>query len=233
MTRGVRVRALGAVMLAGVLVLSGCGGDEEGGTDDVSGTRAPGPDDGTDADAVTDDAGRTGAAPTGPPTAPADIDVEAGERSASGGTSVVVDGDRAAFVLPSGGIACTVNEVTAVCEVQDLSYTPQAGHLVDDSLGDCTAQDATAIMINDGQGAWTCVEDPILPQAWVAAGGWWARANESETLKIGNNTMAVLSYGSTLTVGPVTCASSEDGVRCSSSATGRSFFVSRSSYQFG
>ncbi|WP_122261166.1 hypothetical protein [Ornithinimicrobium cerasi] len=231
MTRRARARALAAVALAAALTLSGCGGDDEDGgvTDGASGTAGPAP----DTDAATDGAAQTAPAPTGPPTAPADIAVEPGSRSAGGGTAIVVEGDRAAFVLPSGNVACTLNDVTAVCEVDDRSFTPRADHLVDDSLGDCTAEAATAIMINDGPGAWTCVEDPIRPQTVVSSGGWWAEQNGSETLDLGGATVAVLPYGSSISIGQVTCSAAEAGVSCSSGETGRSFFVSRSSYQYG
>lgn len=225
------MRALGAVALTGMLVLSGCAGGEDVDGQDEAPVTATGTD--TDTATSTDEAAQSVPVPTAPPTEPADIRAEPGERSAGGGTSVVVEGDRAAFVLPSGNVACTVNEVTAVCEVDDRSFTPLADHLVDDVIGDCSADRASAIMINDGRGAWTCVDDPIKPQAWVAAGGWWARENDSETVKVGNNTLAVLSYGSSISVGPVSCTAAEDGVRCTNSSTGRSFFLSRSSYQYG
>lgn len=229
MTRRARVRPLGAVALAGVLVLSGCGGEDEGGAEDQAPVSAT-----TDVDGDgSDEAPQTAAGPTAPPTEPASIRAEPGDRSVDGGTSIVVEGDRAAFVLPSGNVACTLNDVTAVCEADDRSFTPLGDHLVDDIIGDCTAEQATAIMINDGRGAWTCVEDSIKAQAWVAAGGWWAKANDSETVKIGRNTMAVLPYGSSISVGPVSCSASEAGVSCSNSDTGRSFTLSRGGYEYG
>ena len=231
MPRGARVRALATVLLASGLVLAGCSGEDEGGAVATTGA-------GTDSQAPSGgDAGeQTGAAAyTGPPTEPGDIRPKPGDRSATGGTSVVVTGDRATFILPSGSTACTVSTTTAVCQLdaEAQGFAVQGGHLVDDTLGDCTVGNANAIMINDGQGAWTCVEDPIKPQAWVSTGGWWAKANDSETTKVGNRTMAVLAYGSTLTVGDVTCSSAEDGVRCSNASTGRSFFLSRGGYNYG
>ncbi|GAA5167110.1 hypothetical protein GCM10011366_01330 [Ornithinimicrobium tianjinense] len=231
MSRGARVRPLVTVLLASALALAGCSGEDEGGATSTTGA-------GTDSQAPSGgDAGEeTGAAAyTGPPTEPGDIRPAPGERSAAGGTSVVVTGDRAAFVLPSANAACTVSAATAVCQLDAdaQGFSVQGGHLVDDALGDCSAGNANAIMINDGQGAWTCVEDPIKPQAWVAQGGWWAKANGSATTKVGNRTMAVLDYGSTLTVGDVTCSSAEDGVRCSNASTGRSFFLSRGGYTYG
>jgi hypothetical protein len=228
MTRRARVRALGGAALAAVLVLGGCAGDDEGGSEDQAPVSAT-----SDGDVATDEAPQTAAVPTAPPTEAASIRPEPGDRSAGGGTTVVVEGDRAAFVLPSGNVACTLNAVTAVCEVDERSFTPQGDHLVDGIIGDCSVDQANAIMINDGPGAWTCVEDAIKPQAWVAAGGWWAKENDSETVKIGRNTMAVLPYGSSISVGPVSCSASDEGVRCSNGDTGRSFSLSRGGYQYG
>ncbi|MGD8149172.1 hypothetical protein [Ornithinimicrobium sp. Y1694] len=237
MRSGRRVRSLATLMVAGsvslTLALSGCSDDGDG-ADGTGAPTDPVSTVDTDGDGTPDSAEQTREA-VPPPTEAADIQVEPGDRSASGGTSAVIEGDRAAFVLPSGNVACTINEITAVCQVEDRVYSPSSEHLVSNLLGDCTASEADAIMIvGEGEsGAWTCIPGELVDQAWVAAGGWWARANDSETIKPGRRTLAVLPYGSSIQVGSVSCISSQDGVQCSNSETGRSFQVSRNSYRFG
>lgn len=228
------VRALAVTTLLGTLALTGCTGQDgdatgTGATTGTSRTTA------TDGTAEADDGAATGGTSrdrVDPPTEPADIPVEPGERSAGGGTDVVVEGDRAAFVTPGGDVACTVNGVTAVCEVADPAFTPQPDHMLTDGLGDCPAEEADAIMIAE-RGAWTCVEDDLRAAAGVGAGGWWADDNGSETEEVDGEPVAVLPYGSTITVGQVSCSSAEDGVRCTSAETGRSFFVSPGRYNYG
>lgn len=237
MSRGPRARALAAAALACGLGLAGCSGDDDAASEGTAGPTGAATTGGTgggtqDAAGGTEPGETAAGGPVAPPTAPADITAQPGERSAGGGTSVVVEGDRAAFVSPEGDIACTVNAVTAVCQVQERAFTPQPDHVVVDTLGSCTADQADAIMLAT-QGAWTCVEDDLLQQAWVATGGWWAAANESETVEVDDFTLAVLPYGSTISVGAITCSSAQDGVTCTNSETGRSFFVSPGSYQYG
>lgn len=230
MPRRGRVRPLAALVLAGGLVLAGCSdegdtpGDPESTVEDGGGTGGEG--DGGDA-------GQESAAPTGPPTAPADLPVAGGDRSASGGTDISIDGEHAGFVSPTGNIACSVTAVTAVCQVSDKTYTAPADQLVGTSIGDCTTAEADAMTMSDQRGAWTCVPEALTGQAQVSTGGWWVEQVDGETLDLDGATLAVLPYGSSLTVGPTTCTSGEDGVTCTSSTLGRSFTISRSGYRFG
>lgn len=251
--QGRALRLLGGLVLAGSLVLAGCSDDEPGtgdGTDvsaDADGGQADpdgdgSGDDGGDAEgdgegegAGGNQAGETAGAeeaPAAPPTEPADIPIEPEERSASGGTDVTIEGGSAAFVLPSGNIACTVNSQTAVCQVLDKSYQVRADHLVADVLGGCTAAEADAIMVS-ATGAWTCASTSLLDAAVVEQGGWWVDEVDGTTARVEDLTVAVLPYGSSLTVGQVRCSSAEAGMTCRSNELGRQFTVSRSQYNFG
>jgi hypothetical protein len=231
MPRRGRVRPLAVLLLAGGLALAGCSGDEDPAddpsstVDDGAGTGGTGEDD--DADA-----GQETAAPTGPPTAPADIPVTVGG-SASGGADITIDGEHAGFVSPTGNIACSVTGVTAVCQVSDKTYTAPADQLVGTSIGDCTTAEADAMTMSDQRGAWTCVPEDLTGQAQVSRGGWWVEQVDGETLDLGGASVAVLPYGSSMTVGATTCTSAEDGVTCTSSTLGRSFTISRSGYRYG
>lgn len=216
-----------ALMLAAGLVLSGCSGDdtvERPTTGSPSSTGASG--------STADDSGAT-AEPSGPPTTPAKIPAVPGKRSASGDSSIIVDGDRAAFALPSGNMVCTLNERSAVCEILDGGFAPQSEHLVVDGIGACTAQEANAMMLNQDRGAWTCLDSSLVRQATVGQGGWWVKEVDGVTTKIGKSTVAVLPYGSSLSVGPVSCSSAEDSITCSSSTLGKEFTLSRTGYSYG
>ncbi len=225
-----RARTLGlaALGLAGSLALAGCTGDDEP-ADGDGGTAAV---DATGGTAAPDDTGQTAAAPVGPPTEPADIRPAGGGRSASGGTDVTIDGEHAGFVTPTGNIACSVTSGSAVCQVSDKSFSIDPGHLSTENLPGCDAGNADAIRLVTGQGAWTCVPEALTGQAAVGTGGWWVEDVGGTTLDLGGATLAVLPYGSSLTVGQVTCSSAEAGVTCASPALGEQFFVARTSYSY-
>ena len=225
--------------LASVVLLAGCSTEDgDGGGDPADGTAGVQEGDGTgDGAAGTAGAGEgsgEGSGSTaGPPTAPADIAPVVGGRSASGGDgAVTVEGDHAGFVLPSGNIACSVTAASAVCQVSEKDFTPSADHLASTLVGACTVEEADAIMLSAERGAWTCLPEPLVGQAAVDAGGWWAEQAGGETADVDGTTVAVLPYGSSLTLGPVTCSSAEDGVRCDSDEIGKSFLLSDATYQY-
>lgn len=228
-----RARTLGLVALglSGALALAGCSGDEPD-RDGGDGGGATSAVDATGGTAAPDDGEDTAAAPVEPPTAPADIRPIGGERSASGSTDVTVDGEHAGFVTPSGNIACSVTAESAVCQVSDKSFTVDADHLSDQNLPGCDASDADAIRLVTGRGAWTCAPEPLTGQAEVSTGGWWVEDVDGTTLDLGGATLAVLPYGSSLTVGSVTCSSEEAGVTCQAPDLGEEFFVARTSYSY-
>lgn len=232
--RRVPARHLAALTLAGALALAGCSGDDEGEAGDAAPTGADGAA-ATGGAGGDDQAGQTGGAgAVAPPTAPADLPAAPGDRSASGGGgSVTVDADQAAFVLPSGNIACTVTAAGAVCQIEDKSFTPSPDHLSDANLAGCTADEADAMRLAAGRGAWTCVPEPLAQQANVTAGGWWAEQVDTETIEEDGATLAVLPYGWTLTVGATSCTSAESGVSCVSNDLGRSFTLASSTYNYG
>ena len=230
-----RLRLLAAAALVGTLALGACSGDEPG--DDPTGagpTTGAQPSVDADGDGTPDatETEATTAEPVAPPTAPADIAVQPGKRSVSGDTSITVEGDRAAFVLPSGNLACTVTSANAVCQVSDLGYQVRADHLAAEVMGSCSAADADAAMLSTS-GLWTCVSEPVVKAAAVDQGGWWAEEGDGTTTEVDGATVAVLPYGSTITVGPVSCSSAEAGVTCRSSELGRQFTVSRNAYSYG
>lgn len=228
--RRVQVRRLAALTLVAALAVAGCSGDGDDGSGEDA---APTSGDTADRTAGTDGSQQTADGPVAPPTAPADIQAALGDRSASGGTSITVEADQAAFVLPSGNIACSVTAQGAGCQIYDKSYTPREDHMSTANLAGCSPADADVIRLAPSRGAWTCVDEPVRGQAAVTTGGWWVEEVDGETLDADGATLAVLPYGSTITVGPTSCTSAEAGVSCTNSEYGRSFTLARTSYNYG
>lgn len=235
-----RVRSLTLALVAGTLVLAGCDGEEGG---DAGQTTEPAPttatadlDDDGDIDGDDDDLAEqtAAAAPVAPPTEPMQVELAPGERSASqDGDTITVEGDRAAFVLPSGNIACVLTDETATCQAFDKTYTPGTEELASDVLGECSAETADAMRLVDESAPWTCVAEDLISDAAVEAGGWWTPEVEGETLDVDDLVVGVLPYGQTLSVGPVSCASAEDGVTCANpDLNGRRFVLSSTRYAY-
>ncbi|GAA1730771.1 DUF6636 domain-containing protein [Aeromicrobium alkaliterrae] len=112
-----------------------------------------------------------------------------------------------AFTSPTGNIVCYVN-VTADqwgCVIGERSYTEPPG------ADDCFA--------SFGKGFVSVQGGPLQPQC---RGGVLAAAESG-----GGPTLA---YGSTLTVGAVTCMSQQTGVTCVDERSGHGLFISKAAY---
>ena len=232
--RRARSLALLAALGLGVLTLAGC--DDEGGSDATGESQGPTADTDGDGDIDADDADgeAQSAEPVPPPTEPADIELAAGERSASAdGGTISIDGPGGAFVTPTGNIACVVTGSSATCQVLDKTYTPPGDQLVGSLIGSCSAGDADAMILTDEQGAWTCPAEPLAPAAALTASGWWETEVDGDSVEVDGVRSAVLAYGQTLAVGATSCTSSEEGVTCRNSDISREFFISRTSYRYG
>lgn len=226
-----RSRAIVLAAVLGALVLAGCDSDEG---DAVEQTPVAGD---LDGDGVSDeDQAPDGVAPepVPPPTEPAQITPVPPQRSVSedGGT-IRVEGDRAAFLLPSGNIACLVTEDTAVCQVFDKNYTPEPDYLVSDTVGECSAQDANAMRTVEESAAWTCLDEDLRATARLDQGGWWEPEVDRDTLEVDGHRVAVLPYGESIAVGAVSCSATENGVVCRNPDAGnRRIQLSRTSFAY-
>lgn len=222
-----RRRAVQAVALAlgAVLALAGCdgGGDEE----------EPSEVAGVDEDGGADDSAGA-ATPVAPPTEPMELELVPGERSVTvDGSTIRVEGDRAAFVTPSGNMACVLTSVAATCQIDDKTYTPGAGEMVPGTVGACGPAEANAMVTVAESAAWTCVSEALSSDARLTAGGWWEPQVDRDTLEVDGARVAVLPYGERLQVGPVWCESTENGVVCANpELDGRRFVLSRGSYSY-
>ena len=215
-----------ALVVGAVLVLAGCDDDPQETSATPTGAV------GTDA-AEGEDAARS-AAPVAPPTEPMELELAAGERSATAdGSTIVVEGDRAAFVLPTGNIACVLTAESATCQIEEKSYSVSEGEMVPDVVGPCGPAEANAMRTIEESGAWTCVAEDLASDALLTAGGWWEPQVDRDTLEVDGMRVAVLPYGQRIQVGPVWCESSEAGVTCANpELNGRRFVLSRSSFAY-
>jgi len=80
-----------------------------------------------------------------------------------------------------------------------------------------------------------CVSEAAYPAASLASTNasytaWW-RSGEPTVSRYGD-TMAALSYGSSIQAGDVRCTSETVGVTCTNRGTGHGFFISQASYRF-
>lgn len=221
-----------ALALGAVLALAGC---DDGGQDGSDGDRTADVDGGVDedGDVADDDAAQTGG-PVPVPTEPMAVELVPGDRSVSeDGSTITVEGDRAAFVTPSANIACVLTTETATCQIFDKTYTPGAGEIVPDVLGSCGPSEVNAMRTVTESAAWTCVSEDLTSDAQLTAGGWWEPEVDRDTLEVEGYQVAVLPYGERLQVGPVYCISSDDGVSCANpELDGRRFELSRGGYSY-
>jgi hypothetical protein len=115
------------------------------------------------------------------------------------------------FQLPSGNIACQlgtfsdsgVMRATVGCQVgqHDFSAPPHPA--------DCEGAWGDAVGLTQGKlPSLQCHGDTLL-----------------------GSPEPVLDYGQTRSVGPITCASLQSGIRCTDSSTGHAFSLSRDGYQ--
>lgn len=121
--------------------------------------------------------------------------------------------DYAAFTMPSGNIACLVEKgATAAdavrCEIAERSWTPPA------QPADCPDGWGDGTTLSEGRAEVTCAADSVT--------GW---------VEPGTDGPVILAYGTALTLGDVTCESSEAGVRCTDATTGAGFSLSRARYE--
>lgn len=225
-----RARAVVLAAAVGlVLVLTGCDSDDDEPqetpvAEDVDGDGTP------DAEQGPEEA----AEPVAPPTEPAEIAPVPPERSVSvDGSTITVEGDRAAFLLPSGNIACLVTAETATCQVHDKNFTPGSGDLVSDTVGACTAEEADAMRTVEESAAWTCLDEDLRATARLDQGGWWEPEVDRDTLEVDGHRVAVLPYGESIAVGSVSCSSTENGVVCRNPDAGnRRIQLSRTSFAY-
>ncbi len=107
-----------------------------------------------------------------------------------------------AFSSPSGNIGCVISTEVARCDIAERDWEPGAPPAT------CKKTWGQGTAVGAKEAAITCTRGSVL----------------------GSKT--VLGYGRSVTEGTFTCASSEAGMRCENTATGRGFSISRKTYTF-
>lgn len=110
--------------------------------------------------------------------------------------------DLVTFISPSGNVGCVLDAHYARCDIVDRDWSPPP------RPADCEFDYGQGIGLAPGE-----------PAAFVCAG---------DTTLGGER---VLGYGDALTRGRLRCESSESGVACRDTGTGRGFSLSREIYQ--
>ncbi|MGB3763627.1 MAG: hypothetical protein WA966_10410 [Ornithinimicrobium sp.] len=150
----------------------------------------------------------------------------------AGDGTVLIGGDQASFVMPSGNIQCVLRDGSAVCQIASKDFTPSTDDMSAQVLGDCTADSADAITVLEGEGAaWTCTSETIRGQAALDLGGWWAADNVGSTESVDGTDLAVLDYGQTMQLGAILCSSESTGISCRDTAGTAGFTLARESYR--
>ncbi len=149
----------------------------------------------------------------------------------AGDDTILITGDQASFVMPSGNIQCVLRVGSAVCQIANKNFEPAAEDMSDQVLGDCTAANADAITSLEGEVAgWTCTSETIRGQAAIDLGGWWAADGVGTTESVEGSDLAVLNYGQKMQLGAILCSSESTGISCRDTAGPAGFSLARESY---
>ena len=150
----------------------------------------------------------------------------------AGDGTILISGDQASFVMPSGNIQCVLRDGSAVCQIANKEFDPATGDMSDQTLGDCSAASADAITVLEGEvAAWTCTSETIRGQAALALGGWWAADDVGSTESVDGTDLAVLDYGQKMQLGSILCSSESTGISCRDTTGPAGFTLARESYR--
>lgn len=149
----------------------------------------------------------------------------------AGDDTILISGDQASFVMPSGNIQCVLRVGSAVCQIANKSFEPAVEDMSDQVLGDCTAANADAITVLEGEAAaWTCTSETIRGQAAIGLGGWWAAQGVGTSESVEGADLAVLNYGQKMQLSTILCSSETTGISCRDTAGTAGFSLARESY---
>jgi hypothetical protein len=108
--------------------------------------------------------------------------------------------DQIAFTSPTGNIGCTLSSVGARCDIDSKSWEPTP------KPEDCQANWGVGVQVGPESAGLVCAADSVLGQG------------------------EPLDYGDAHQVGAYRCTSSEEGMRCENTETGRGFTIARAAY---
>lgn len=125
---------------------------------------------------------------------------------------------QAAFVSPTGKLACELSTKEAHCEGMSLASAPQDNRSY--CPGPVGGVDGPSVDVS--RSGWHCSSQqtifPETSQAW-----WQGHGFPTVNSKIGGSNSAVLPYGWVVEMGALACRSESDGITCASPITGNGF----------
>lgn len=181
---------------------------------------------------------------TGPEVVDTGVDdtdpgTDATESDDAGGEVIDVSGD-AAFVSPSGNIACWLatdldNVPFVACDIIEADYPIEVRRSDADPPGydpahceEARTDPRTLVMVDEI--VWECSHEPIMVGAGIELYGAWV--GDGPTLEVGHGVVAaVLDYGQTLRTPHHECTSARDGVTCREREGEQGFRLSRGSFE--
>ncbi len=138
--------------------------------------------------------------------------------------------DSVAFTSPTGRINCAAYQQPAAwslrCDVLEHTWT------LPPKPADCQNEwGIGAYLASTGAGL-VCAGDTVAYEAKAGADTtWWKGQPGSQVVPDPRRgDLVALSYGATMTMGPISCLSRQDGMHCTNTATKAGFDVSRESY---
>ncbi|MGV1008507.1 MAG: hypothetical protein ACOYBY_07850 [Dermatophilaceae bacterium] len=157
----------------------------------------------------------------------------AGDPTAATSAGPIVDAgshDSVAFASPTGRINCAAYQQPAAwslrCDVLDNTWTPPP------KPPDCQGEWGTGVYLTSTGAGLVCASDTVAYEAKVGADAtWWNGQPGSQVVPDPRRgDLVALSYGATMTMGPISCVSRQDGMHCTDNATKAGFDVAREHY---
>ncbi|CAN5610016.1 hypothetical protein BH23ACT6_BH23ACT6_11120 [soil metagenome] len=225
-TRHTLVLGCLALLLAALGACSNEGADSEPTVVEATGSEA-------EAEGEGDEGQQTEAVEDGDAQTQSDADSETQDRSVSvaADDTILISGDQASFVMPSGNIQCVMRTGSVVCQISQKGSEPDQSDLSEAVLGDCSTSTADALtLLDDDVAAWTCTSETIRGQASIDLGGWWVADGVGDTEDIEGTDLAVLNYGQAMQLGSILCSSESTGISCRDTASSAGFTLARESY---
>ncbi len=164
-------------------------------------------------------------APTPTQTAP-----RATTTSAAGPVIDAGSHDSVAFTSPTGRINCAAYQQPAAwslrCDVLERAWT------LPPKPADCQNEWGIGVYLESTGAGLVCAGDTVAYEAKVGADTtWWNGQPGSQVVPDPRRgELVALSYGATMTMGPISCLSRQDGMHCTDTTTKAGFDVSRESY---